>query len=207
MKYFASLLFLLLCNVTLSAQSVLEYTLEKGTTFTIKQDAQQVITQELDGATHELINKIDGILEFKVLAKRDSTYVIALIFKDLNLKMTSSIQGELMNVHTKEISEDDMQSKIFSSLLNSPVQMVLAKTGDILEVNGGDSLVIKMAEASGLKDDFSLNMMKKSLQKEFGSEALSDSYKQMTFIYPEKPIKIGDNWKNKYLGKLGAKNT
>ncbi len=207
MKYITPLLFLLACSATLSAQSILEYKLEKGATFTIKQDAEQVITQELDGATHELINKIDGILEFKVLKQRDSTYEIALTFKDLNLKMTSSIQGELMNVHAKEVREDDMQSKIFSSLLNSPVQIILSKTGDILEAKGGDSLVVKMAEASGLKDEFSLNLMKKSLQKEFGSEALSESYKQMTFIYPEKPVKIGDIWKNEYGGKLGAKNT
>ncbi len=207
MKYFTALLLLLISSVPLSAQSILEYKLEKGATFTIKQDAEQVITQEIDGATHELINKINGILEFKVLMQRDSTYEIALTFKDLNLKMTSSIQGELMNVHAKEVNEDDMQSKIFSSLLNSPVQMVLAKTGDILEVKGGDRLVLKMAEASGLEDGFSLNMMKKSLQKEFGSEALSESYKQMTFIYPKKPVKIGDTWKNEYVGKLGAKNT
>ncbi len=207
MKYFTALLFLLVYSVPLSAQSILEYTLEKGDTFTIKQDAEQIITQELDGAAHELTNKIDGILQFKVLTQRDSTYEIALTFKDLNLKMTSSIQGELMNVHANEISEDDMQSRIFSSLLNSPVQMILAKTGDILEVKGGDSLVVKMAEASGLEDAFSLNMMKKSLQKEFGSEALSESYKQMTFIYPKKPVKIGDSWKNEYSGKLGAKNT
>lgn len=207
MKFFTVLLFLLIYGVPLSAQSILEYTLEKGATFTIKQDAEQIITQELDGATHELINKISGILEFKVLTQRDSTYEIALTFKDLNLKMTSSIQGELMNVHAKEVSEDDMQSKIFSSLLNRPVQLVLAKTGDILEVNGGDSLVAKMTEASGLKDEFSLNMMKKSLQKEFGSDALSDSYEQITFIYPKRPLNIGDHWKNEYSGKLAAKNT
>lgn len=207
MKYIASLLFLLFSSVGLTAQSVLEYTLKKDDIFTVKQDAEQIITQELDGATHEIINQIDGILEFRVLAERDSTYEIALTFKDLNLKMTSSIQGEMMNVRAKEVSQDNMQSKIFSSLLNSPIKMVLAKTGDILEVRGGDSLVVKMAEASGLQDDFSLNMMKKSLQKEFGSEALSDSYKQMTFIYPKKPIKVGDSWKNDYMGKLSAENT
>jgi len=207
MKYYAALLFLLLCGLTLSAQSVLEYTLEKDDVMTVKQNAEQIVVQELDGETHELINNIDGILEFKVLAERDSTYEIALSFKDLNLKMTSSIQGELMNVHAKNVNQDDMQSMIFGSLLNSPVQILLAKTGDILEVNGGDSLVVKMAEASGIKDEFSLNMMKESLQKEFGSQALSDSYKQMTFIYPKKPVKIGESWKNEYSGKLGAKNT
>ncbi|HET8737143.1 MAG TPA: DUF6263 family protein [Pricia sp.] len=207
MKYLFPLFFLLFGGAILSAQSVLEYRLKKDDVFTVKQDAKQVITQELDGSTHEIVNHIDGILEFKVLTERDSTYEIAMIFKDLNLKMTSSIQGELMNVQAKDVTEGDMQSQIFNSLLNRPVQMILAKTGDILGVEGGDSLVVKMTEASGLEDQFSLNMMKKSLQKEFGSEALSESYKQMTFIYPKNPVEIGDSWKNEYTGKLSAENT
>lgn len=207
MKYLGTLVFLLFCCLNLSAQSVLEYTLKKEDIFTVKQSAEQIITQELDGAAHEITNSIDGVLQFEVTAVRDSIYEIALTFKDLNLKMTSSIQGELMNVSAKEVNEDNMQSKIFSSLLNTPVQLVLAKTGDILEISGGDSLVKQMAEASGLEDEFSLNMMKKSLQKEFGSEALSDSYEQMTFIYPTNPVQVGDSWENEYKGKLSAKNS
>jgi len=74
-----------------------------------------------------------------------------------------------MNVKAKEVDEGDVQSQIFNSLLNTPVQIILSKTGDILEVNGGDSLVTKMANASGIEDDFSKNMMKKSLEKNFGS--------------------------------------
>ena len=206
MKYPFYILFFVLFSIGLSAQTTLEYKLSKGEVFTIKQEAVQTITQELDGATHELTNTINGILEFEVLADNDSLYDIALTFKDLNLLMTSSIQGELMNVNAKEIDPENMQLQIFNSLLNRPVQMVLAKTGAILEVNGGDSLVLKMAEASGIEDEFSLNMMKKSLEKEFGSEALSSSYEQMTFIYPEKEVRIGDQWKNTYSGKLNSKN-
>ncbi|MGB6150648.1 MAG: DUF6263 family protein [Pricia sp.] len=206
MKHLATLLFILFCGVGVMGQSVLEYTLQKDDVFTIQQNAEQIITQELDGASHVITNNIDGILEFKVLAERDSAYDIALTFKDLNLKMTSSIQGELMNVSAKTVDEDNMQSKVFGSLLNRPVQVRLAKNGDILEVTGGDSLVSKMAAASGLEDEFSLNMMKKSLKKEFGSEALSNSYEQMTFIYPKKPVDVGDSWENAYKGKLSATN-
>lgn len=207
MKPIATLLFLLFCNTAIFGQTTLEYTLSEGSVFMIKQNATQVITQELDGAKHELTNTIDGILEFRVLAQQEDSYQIALTFKDLNLLMTSSIQGELMNVKAKEVSEEDIQSQIFNSLLDNPVQMTLSKTGDIIEVIGGDSLVVKMANASGLEDDFSKNMMKKSLEKEFGSEALSNNYKQMTFIYSEKKVSIGDTWKNEYSGKLNAKNT
>ncbi len=201
------MLIYMLINTTLIGQSTMEYNLSLGDVFTIKQDANQIITQEIEGATHEIINTLHGILEFRVKGDNNNTYAIDVMFKDLNLKMTSSIQGELMNIHAKEYEEDDAQSKIFNSLLDVPIQIILARTGDILEVSGGDSLVSKMANASGLKDEFSLNMMKKSLEKEFGSEALSNSYKQLTFLYPGTAIEVGDSWNNEYAGKLQAQNT
>ncbi len=207
MRHAIILFLFVFCNLSLFAQTTLAYKLQVGDAFVVQQNAHQTIVQEMDGATHELTNEMNGLLEFKVVEERDSTYEIALAFKDLNLLMNSSIQGELMNVKAKEVTEGDMQSQIFNSLLDTPVQIILSKTGDILEVNGGDSLVIKMADASGVEDDFSLNMMKKGLEKEFGSEALSNSYKQLTYIYSDSLVKVGDTWHNEYFGKLNAKNT
>ncbi|MCJ7466098.1 MAG: DUF6263 family protein [Maribacter sp.] len=206
MKYLVTTLLFVFFGFPGHGQSVLQYELKKDAVFLVKQTAQQVITQELEGATQILTNKIDGILEFKVLGRIADTYEIALTFKDLNLQMTSNLQGELMNIKAKEVTLGDMQSQIFNSLLETPVKLVLTRTGDILEVIGGDSLVSKMANASGLEDEFSLDLMKKSLQKEFGSQALSNNYKQMTFIYPLKRIKVADTWDNEFLGKLNAKN-
>ena len=206
MKKIVLFIVFIACNGLLFGQSKLSYRLNEGDTFTIKQNAQQVITQEIDGASHEIVNNIDGVMEFIVVGEKEGNYELTIAFKDLNLKMTSSIQGELLNVKASEVNEEDIQTKIFNSLLNVPIQMILAKNGDILEVNGGDSLVSKMANSSGLQDEFSLNMMKKSLEKEFGSKALSDSYKQMTYIYPDSDIAVGDSWENEYTGKLSAKN-
>lgn len=207
MKLLVPLLFFVLTTSVLNAQTSLEYNLKIGDVFTFRQNADQVITQDLDGASHEITNSINGILNFEVVGKQEDNYEIELMFKDLNLKMTSSIQGELMNVKASEVNEDDVQSKIFNTLLNSPVILTLSKTGDILSVEGGDSLVTRMTHASGLEDEFSLNLMKKSLEKEFGSKALSESYEQMTFIYPTNEVNIGDTWKNEYTGKLDVKNT
>lgn len=207
MKYTLAVLFAFFCSLTLNGQTLLGYHLKKGDVFKVKQNAKQLITQELDGASHVLTNTLDGILEFTVIGESNDTYTIAFQFKDLNLLMDSSIQGELMNVRAKEVSEEDIQSKMFNSLLEQPVEMMLSKTGDILEVIGGDSLVTQMANASGLDDEFSKNLMKKSLEKEFGSEALSSSYEQMTFIYSDHKVAVGDTWQNEYSGKLNAQNT
>lgn len=207
LKSLPYLVIFLLFNSIVLGQSTLQYNLSVGDVFIIKQDANQLITQEIEGTTHEITNTLGGVMEFRVRAENEDTYDLDVLFKDLNLKMISSSQGELLNVSAKDYEENDIQSKIFNSLLNVPVQVTLARTGDILEVNGGDSLVSKMVNASGVKDEYSLNMMKKSLEKEFGSEALSNSYEQFTFLYPNSSVKVGDSWNNEYKGKMQAQNT
>ena len=206
-KTLTPFLFLLLVSSTLVGQTKLEYKLKKEDVFTVDQNATQIITQELDGATHVLTNQINGILEFTVLNEVNTIYEVCMVFKDINLKITSSIQGEIMNIKAKEVKEGDLQTKIFNALLNTPVTMFFAKNGNIIKAQGGDSLVTKMANAAGIEDDFSMISMKKSLEKEFGSKALSDSYKQMTHFYPKDLVNIGDTWNNEYQGKLTTKNT
>jgi len=207
MKHPLYLILFLCCNLTVFSQTTLEYNLKIGDVFTIEQKAHQSIIQEIDGASHEITNDLGGILEFKVVKENENSYEIAFTFKDLNLLMKSSIQGEIMNVQAKDVTKGDMQSEMFNSLLDTPVQLILSKTGDIIEVTGGDSLVTKMSDASGIEDEFSKNMMKQGLKKEFGSEALSNSYKQLTYFYSDSLVNIGDSWKNEYNGKLSAKNT
>ena len=158
----------LLSHIVGLGQISLQYNLKKGEVYTIKQNAEQIIVQELDGTSHQITNRIDGILEFRVLSEATQGYEIGLTFKDLNLVMSSSIEGELMNIKAKNIIEGDMQSKIFNTILENPVKLILSKTGNILKVEGGDSLVSKMARASGLRDEFAISLMKKSLSKEFG---------------------------------------
>ncbi len=207
MKQFYTLLFSIFFLGGVYGQTSLQYNLKKDEIYVVKQEAQQIITQELEDTSHVLTNNIDGVLEFTVLDEGENDYTIELIFKDLNMKMTSNLQGELMNVKAKEAVEGDMQSMMFNSLLGSPVNMRLSKNGAILEVAGGDSLVTKMVNTAGLEDEFTMNIMRESLKKEFGSEALSDSYEQMTYIYSDSPVGAGDTWQNEYTGKLNAKNT
>lgn len=188
------------------AQTSLQYTLRKGEVFTIKQEATQHITQELEGEVHEITNTMEGILEFRVLSEHEGTYEIAVTIKDLQLYMHSSTEGVLLDVNASEGADGDMQSRIFNSLLGVPIRIELDRCGDVLRVSGGDSLVSKMADASGVQDPFTLDLMKESLARDFGSEALSNSYEQMTFLYPRNKIRIGESWENEYYGKISSNN-
>ncbi|MEX0274174.1 MAG: DUF6263 family protein [Flavobacteriaceae bacterium] len=204
MKKYALFLFLPLLISSVQGQSVLGYHLNEGDVFTVKQIADQVIVQELEGSQHQLKNHMEGVLEFVVTEEMEDHYEISLSFKDISLLATSSLQGELMNVRATDTT-DNMFTQMFRGMLNVPVKMTMARNGDVLEVVGGDSLVNKMVNSIEL-DDFTKNLMKKSLDGQFGSEALSQSYEQMTYFYPKEKVAVGDTWTNEYNGKLSCKN-
>lgn len=187
-------------------QTALQYTLNSGDVFTVRQEAVQQITQEMEGSVQEITNSIKGIVEFKVIGIKEEGYEIAVSFRELNLHMQSNLEGVLLDVIASDPRADDLQSRIFNSLLHVPIHLILDRRGDVLRVTGGDSLVARMAAASGVEDPFTLEVMKKSLERDFGSEALSNSYEQMTFIYPKSAIRIGDSWENSYQGKISARN-
>ena len=207
MKPLAVFLILLFCAPFGLAQEVLSYRLTPGEVFTVKQEATQVITQQLEDSERRITNTLGGVMEFRVLEENPAGYRLSMVFRDFNMSVDSDRHGNLISVNAKEIVEDDPQSRIFNSILDIPVELQLAKDGRIIRVTGGDSLVLKMVQASGIENEVQMEMMVNSLKEDFGSKALSDSYQQMTYFYPAGPVGIGDTWENDYAGKMAARNS
>ena len=201
------LVFLVFTSPVLLGQSSLEYKLKEGDKFVILQESVQHISQQFSGVTQEMDNIINGKMEFEVAAVMDDHYEVNMKFLDLGMRVTSAEMGDLMVVNAKEVVEGDIQSRIFNSMLNVPIRLVLAKSGNIIEVTGGDDLISKMADAAGFEDVESRLALETSLRQEFGSEALSASFMQMTYIYPDSSADQEGKWTNEYSGKLSAKNT
>ena len=197
---------LLICFVA-TGQNTLRYNLETGNSFTIQQHALQDITQELETGTQVITNDIKSVMEFTIIGKEDSLFLIDVEFKDLKMLMSSDLYGELMNVNTSIPKENDIQSKIFQSLIGQKVSIKMTAAGKIHEVNGGEQLIENMVNAAGFDDDFTRDMLSASLNKDFGSEALSKSYEQMTFFYPSQAVEVGESWTTQFEGKLASKNT
>jgi hypothetical protein len=191
----------------LFGQTSLGYNLNEGEIFIIEQEAEQQIIQSLEGTSHELTNRISGVLHFRVLKAEDTGYLLEFMFKDLDFQIESSLQGMLLDIHAAEPDPADTQSQVFNAMLNVPVEMKLGRHGKILEVIGGDSLVSTMVKQAGLADEFNKTLMRKSLEREFGSRALAQSYEQMTYFYPDSPLNVGDQWENGFEGRLTSSNT
>ncbi|WP_136468070.1 DUF6263 family protein [Flagellimonas onchidii] len=202
---FFSLIFLLGTMLSFS-QTTLGYHLKKGEAFNIKQTAHQVMVQSMEGTSHEITNDLEGIYEFKVTNVDQNNYGITLQFKDFALKSTSSLQGTLMDVRASEPVEGDIVSNMFSTLIGHEMGMKMDKQGKVLSIDGGDELVEKMINSVPGIDDFTKNIMKKSLEKEFSSDGLARSFEQMTYFYPTEPKNIGDTWEAAFSGKVNSIN-
>ncbi|MDC6352301.1 DUF6263 family protein [Zeaxanthinibacter sp. PT1] len=197
----------LFCLTSLGfGQTTLQYSLEKGEQFTIRQEAQQQIIQDMPQGPHQVTNTLQSIMKFEVTGLQQDNYYITVTFKELNISLSSNLQGTLLEVNAGNPGEGDQDSNVFHSLLESPIEIVMSRTGNVLDVKGGDIMIDKMVDASGLEDEYSRMLMQASLERDFGSKALSNSFKQLTYFYPDRAVEVGDQWSNQYQGKISARN-
>ena len=188
-------------------QQKIGYNLKVNDSFKILQKAEQLITQELEGSKHEITNDLEAIFTFTVMGKTSDGFSIILVFKDFGIKSTSNLQGTLVNVKASEPVEGDMMSQMFKGLIDYELNLTLLENGKIESVEGGGAMIDNMIQSAGVEDDFTKNLMRKSLEKEFSSGGLAKSFEQMTFFYPDVAVDKGSTWENTFSGKLKAENT
>lgn len=201
---FLSILLLIVSSVT--AQKTLEYRLVVGDTFTVNQEAKQLIKQDINGVDQVIENDLLGVMRFEVVESTPTNYTLSMTFKRLKMLMTSPSLGELSNSDTESADSSDVTNMLFKGLLNVPVTVVMEKTGKIISVTGGEKLIANMFVSAGIDQPEIIEASEGQMKKQFGSDALSNSFEQMTYFYPIEKVSIGDEWTNGYIGNMTAKN-
>jgi hypothetical protein len=200
------LIILLVITSNVTAQKTLEYRLAVGDAFTVLQEAKQHITQDINGVDQIIENDLVGVMRFEVVKATKDNYTLSMTFKRLKMLMTSPSLGELSNSDTDSADSSDVTNMLFKGLLNVPVTIIMEKNGKIQSVTGGDKLIANMFLSAGIDQPEIIEASKGQMEKQFGSEALSNSFEQMTYYYPADAISVGDEWTNSYNGNMSAKN-
>lgn len=205
MKY-RILYLLLVISSTLVAQKKLQYNLKVGQNFLVEQEAQQYITQDINGVEQIIENNLMSVMNFKVVEASTENYTLAMTFKRLKMLMSSPTLGELSNADTQSADSSDVTNMLFKGLLDVPVTIIMEKTGKIKSVTGGDKLIENMFTSAGIDQPEIIEASRGQMEKQFGSDALSNSFEQMTYFYPTDAVTVGNEWTNSYNGNLSAKN-
>ncbi|XLS27884.1 DUF6263 family protein [Flavobacteriaceae bacterium M23B6Z8] len=193
------------CFLAISQVS-LRYQLAPGDTFHIKQQSDQTLIQKMEGVDNIVSNHIEAIMEFKVIKELPQAYEMQITFTDIKMNIHSNLSGEILNMDAAK-SKENSQNSIFKTLLNYPLTVILKTNGDIVEIKGCEKLIEHMLDKANIKDPFTRELMRTSLENDFGTNALSQSYKQMTYFYPNKEVTLNESWHTTNKGSLETDNT
>jgi hypothetical protein len=191
--------------------NVLKFNLEKAKTYDyeIVWDMDQKISDQdtkisLGGIySVEVIEEKDGIKKLTGMYKSFKLYM-----KMAGLEMDIDSEKPVEPIDQAQLKQNPMgiMSRIFSAIKGKSFSMQVDEEGKVLSVTGFDQIINGMVDSTGADENAKLQI-RASLRDQFNEQAVKDQFAQIFTIFPNKKVKVGDNWE-KHLqtgGKVPAK--
>jgi len=194
MKIFKTLLLLVLLQVAALAQRPAGYTLKVGDVYRVNMEAKQEIAQTMMGQTQETQQTTANVDDYEVIAASNGIYTIK----------TTSIQRKLessgpMGSMVIDSDSDGPQNAPFKAMANQTYQFKMNKMGEILEVEGLESMTASIRE--GLTDS-GLGAQADDILAAFQEETLKSTLSQQFSFYEPQ---MNDSWsKSNSMEVLGS---
>ncbi len=152
------------------------------------------MSQELQGELLMSDISYGGKMRFFVKEKTDSLYYLEIEFLTIYLKI-SSIDSEI-SANSQKVDSTNILSLLLNELTKTPFEISITKYGVVQDVKMEkvfDNLFSFDPDIPKIEKARMAYMLKQS----FGEKAMKGSIEMLTAIYPKKPVKEGDEWKNK----------
>lgn len=173
----------------------LKLNLQKGDKFYVLTVSEQDITQSMMGQEIKIAQTI----------RMGSDYDVVDVLKngDFNIKVTyqriayrqDSQYASVDYDSDKPDAEVSEQAKAFAALKGISFSFICDEKGNVSNVTGTDEMLDKIIASYGSElTESKKEAVKKSLEMQFGDEALKSTLSSLMNIYPEKPVKTGSSW-------------
>ena len=88
---------------------------------------------------------------------------------------------------------DDLNAEALAVFVGKKVDVVLTPHGKIQALTGADKIVAAVVESTGLPAAIRGNIDRQLIQR-FGEHAIRANLEQLTAIFPERPVEVGETW-------------
>jgi hypothetical protein len=191
--------------------NVLKFNLEKAKTY----DYEIVWDMDQKISYQDTKISLGGIYSVEVIEEKDGIKKLTGMYKSFRLYM--KMAGMEMDIDSEKPVEPidqaelkqnpmGMMSRIFSAIKGKSFSMQVDEEGKVLSVTGFDQIINGMVDSTGADENAKLQI-RASLRDQFNEQAVKDQFAQIFTIFPNKKVKVGDNWE-KHLqtgGKVPAK--
>ena len=190
MKIFTIMPFLFFAIGTYAQKSyVLKQNFPIGKKYDYSIVSDQIINQKISGQVVNLTQNIGTDYTFDIRNGEGSEKDIQVIYKRIFMK--STVHGNTMSMDSDDA--DTTKENAFRGLKNATYNMVMLPNGTIKSITGVDKMIIDMV--GRLKADSAISAkLKSGFKQQFNAESLKQGMESSLKVYPDNPVKVGDNW-------------
>jgi hypothetical protein len=90
-------------------------------------------------------------------------------------------------------SSDDIMSKVMGGFVNKSFKMKISPQMRVLEISGMSEIISSFFDSVDVPE-FTKNTIKEQFSKQYGDEAIKESFQTSFMMFPDKPVGVGDSW-------------
>lgn len=182
-------------DLKLNLQKGKSYTYSTKTTMNMDMTMmgkQMTTTGNIDFAFKMKVDDVDAQNNYNITASYD-----AIRFKINAMGMDMGYDSKNPGDTSHENMMNGMFRKIFSSMLGQAFKLSMSPKGEVMKIEGIADLVEKISASINVPDQMK-EQMHKQMKESFNEEQIKQSFAQGFYIYPDKPVKVGDSWKKSF---------
>lgn len=189
-------IFFFLTAISASAQKTeLALNLKNGEIYSQVMVSNVTIDQDFNGQQINMKMGISGNMTYQVESVSKEKFHIKVAYKSLGMSITMPMQSMVFS--SEKDDENDIFSLILSEMKDKPFDVIMSKSGKVLEVNNIENLFSSAFEKFEDLPEAQLAQIKSQLMKAYGEQAFKGNIEMATAIFPEEPVNKEDNWEVK----------
>lgn len=191
---------LLLCLLTPVARAqdkaTLSLRLTKGQKFEQTMETVQKITQDVQGVKQNVDQTMTFVISQNVVeVDSDGVATVEIVYDAVKWAQTTPA-GRTSYDSTKD-KEAAGPAKAFAALVGAKLTGKMGRDGKVTELKGSDELMKKVLDSLDLPPGPQTDLMKKQFKTQFSEESMRKQIENLSAIYPDGPVAVGDTWNKK----------
>lgn len=165
-----------------------------GTGFVCSMEMNKRVQQTIAGEDQRMEQNLLLVWDYDILSRNDAGNY------EISAKYSRIKSSQRFGLQTVEFDSDNMPDYIDPSLIGykilvgSELRMEVTPAGKVKRLDGFQAIIDKVIDELNIPESPQRDEIINGLRKQFGDEAMRQSFEQMTAFYPDRPVDTGDSW-------------
>lgn len=174
--------------------SMLGINVKQGDKYSVTSATEQKISMELNGQKLDISSKIDTGYIYDVTGiDKDGNATIKVQYDYIAVDQSSGA-GSVSYDSRQPGQDNNPLAQQYKPIIGKGFTITMAKSGKIVAIEGIDKMLDDMLGSIEGVDPSTLQTLKDSLKQSFGDEALKEALGEMSDVFPDKKVNVGDSW-------------